>query len=67
MKTLKKVLDYKRVKESEVASYLTKGYSYCPKSEWKTNVRDFDKATVAETVTETTETVKPKKTKKNGK
>ena len=44
MKTLKKVqnneAEYVRVKEDKVKSFLTKGYTYCPKSEWKNNVRD---------------------------
>jgi len=41
MKTLKLKNELPiRVKEKDVNSYLKMGYSYCPKSEYKTLVRD---------------------------
>ena len=51
MKTLKKTnpktseIDYKRT-DDKTADYAVKnqGWSFCPKSEWKTNIRDFGKA-----------------------
>jgi hypothetical protein len=50
MKTLKKInpktseFDYKRT-DDKTADYAVKnqGWSFCPKSEWKTNVRDLGK------------------------
>jgi len=50
MKTLKKTnpktseIDYKRT-DDKTADYAVKnqGWSFCPKSEWKTNIRDFGK------------------------
>ena len=35
MKTLKKNSKIIRAKESDVNRYLTDGFEYCPKSEWK--------------------------------
>jgi hypothetical protein len=48
MKTLKKSktnqeMEYLRVNDGEAEAYIKRGYSYCPKSEWKSNVRDFGK------------------------
>ena len=47
MKTLKKSIGqeikYLRVSDGEADGYIRQGYSYCPRSEWKTNVRDFGK------------------------
>jgi hypothetical protein len=44
MKTLKKIqnneVEYVRAKEEKVASFLSKGYTFCPKSEWKKSIRD---------------------------
>jgi hypothetical protein len=53
MKTIKKIqnneTEYKRV-EDEYADYAVKhqGWSFCPKSEWKLNVRDAAAIAVAE-------------------
>lgn len=49
MKTLKRIdqktktVDFKRITDDKVESYLSSGWEYCPKSEWKTNVRDLNK------------------------
>jgi hypothetical protein len=47
MKTLKKLINqetkYLRVSDGEAEKYVRQGYSYCPRSEWKINVRDFGK------------------------
>jgi hypothetical protein len=32
-----------RVAEKQVNDFLKKGYMYCPKSEWKSKVRDVNK------------------------
>jgi hypothetical protein len=62
MKTLKKTINtnetkYLRVKDGDTNGYIRQGYSFCPKSEWKKNVRDFNK--------ETNEERKERKSKKN--
>ena len=67
MKTLKrqtpKGVEFKRTSDSD-ASNLTKiGWSYCPKTEWKENVRDFGKEKSEEKSSEST----PKKSKKEKK
>ena len=47
MKTLKKKtntgFEYKRVTDTEADKFISLGWSYCPKTEWKVNVRDFGK------------------------
>ena len=50
MKTLKRQtkneVEYKRVQDDEadrLVSIQSNGWSFCPKSEWKENVRDFGK------------------------
>jgi hypothetical protein len=47
MKTLKKKTDngfeYKRVTDTEADRFISLGWLYCPKTEWKVNVRDFGK------------------------
>lgn len=54
MKTLKKNDEIVRVADGKVNSYLSRGYNYCPKVEWKKNVRDVtrvkpvDETTVSE-------------------
>jgi hypothetical protein len=48
MKTLKKEGNYIRVTDKEADERLKYGWSFCPKSEWKTNVRDFGKESKAE-------------------
>ena len=64
MKTLKKMnpkgeMEYKRVNDSDGNNLTRVGWSYCPKTEWKENVRDFGK-----TKDETPKAEKPKKEKK---
>lgn len=43
MKTLKKNDEIVRVADGKVNYYLSRGYIYCPKVEWKKNVRDVAK------------------------
>jgi hypothetical protein len=47
MKTLKKInnneTSYLRVADHEVNRYIREGYQFCQKTEWKENVRDFEK------------------------
>jgi hypothetical protein len=47
MKTIKKKtekgFEYKRVADLEADKLITMGWDFCPKSEWKINVRDFGK------------------------
>lgn len=43
MKTMKKNSEIIRVPEEKVKNFLNMGYNYCPKDEWKKNVRDSDK------------------------
>jgi hypothetical protein len=47
MKTLKKQNDkgfeYKRVNDLEADKLVKTGWSFCPKNEWKVNVRDWNK------------------------
>ena len=59
MKTMKLGDEIKRVCEKEADSYLNRGYSYIPKSEWKEKVRGSVKQKV-----EKTEEVTEKKTKR---
>ena len=40
MKTMRKGDTIVRAEEQQINHYLKNGYSYCPKSEWKTQVRD---------------------------
>ena len=67
MKTLKKKIDtgfeYKRVTDNESEKYISLGWSYCPKTEWKVNVRDFGKVKEDSSSSED----KYKKNKKNPK
>ena len=37
-----------RAEESQVNHYLRTGYQFCPKHEWKTQVRDAKRTTPAE-------------------
>jgi hypothetical protein len=73
MKTIKKGTAYKRVSDTTADSMVkVQGWSYTSKSEWKTNVRDFNKTVAKNTVSDTnmpgTIESKPlKKNKKNGK
>ena len=41
MKTLKKEGNYVRVSDKEADEKVKYGWAFCPKNEWKTNVRDF--------------------------
>ena len=41
MKTLKKDGNYVRVSDDEADQKIKFGWQFCPKSEWKNNVRDF--------------------------
>ena len=49
MKTIKrtnpktKELEYKRIDDSNASNMVKIGWEYAPKSEWKSNVRDFSK------------------------
>jgi hypothetical protein len=61
MKTLKLNNTIVRVKDKDVDKFLSIGYKYVPKSEWKDNVRDIKKTAV---VDDEVETKKSKKTKK---
>ena len=48
MKTLKKDGNYVRVIDKEADEKVKYGWAFCPKNEWKTNVRDFGKKTKKE-------------------
>ena len=48
MKTLKKGGNYVRVTDKEADEKVKFGWDFCPKHEWKTNVRDFGKKTKKE-------------------
>jgi hypothetical protein len=43
MKTVKKGKEIRRVSEKEAPQLVKSGWAYCPKGEWKTNVRDAGK------------------------
>jgi hypothetical protein len=43
MKTIIKNGKYDRVNDLEAVTRIKTGWSFCPKSEWKKNVRDFEK------------------------
>ncbi len=61
MKTMRKGDTIVRAEEQQVNHYLRNGYSYCPKNEWKTQVRDAQRTTPDEKKS----TKKAKKAKKN--
>ena len=48
MKTMQQGESIVRAAESQVNHYLRSGYQFCPKSVWKTQVRDAKRATPAE-------------------
>ena len=48
MKTLKKDGNYVRVIDKEADEKVKYGWAFCPKNEWKTNVRDFGRKTKKE-------------------
>jgi len=67
MKTIKKMnlkgeMEYKRVNDSEGNNLTRVGWNFCPKTEWKENIRDFGK-----TKDEITKVDKPRKEKKTKK
>ena len=43
MKTIKLGDKYRRVNDTEAISLVSEGWSFCSKSEWKTEVRDKNK------------------------
>ena len=43
MKTIKLGDKFRRVNDTEASSLVSEGWSYCTKSEWKTEVRDKNK------------------------
>lgn len=43
MKTIVKNGEYLRVSNQEADMRIKTGWSFCPKSDWKKNVRDFGK------------------------
>ena len=61
MKTMRKSDTIVRAEEQQVSHYLRNGYSYCPKNEWKTQVRDAQRTPPAEKKAKK----KSKNTKKN--
>ena len=61
MKTMRKGDTIVRAEEQQINHYLKNGYSYCPKNEWKTQVRDAQRTTPAEKKAKK----KSKNTKKN--
>ena len=48
MKTMRKGDTIVRAEEQQVNHYLRNGYTYCPKNEWKTQVRDAQRTTPTE-------------------
>lgn len=63
MKTIKKEAQIKRVQDSEAESFVKRGWTYCAKSEWKSQVRDV-KVVKEEPIIETKPTESKKKFKK---
>ena len=47
MKCIKKGTDIKRVSNKQAYDLVKADWTFCPKSEWKTNVRDVKKASKA--------------------
>ena len=43
MKTIRKNDEIIRVKDEQADAFLKKGYSFCSKKTWKTDVRDLNK------------------------
>lgn len=43
MKTMKKNDEIVRVVDSKVDDFIKRGYSFCPKAEWKAKVRDISR------------------------
>ena len=44
MKTIVRDGNYQRVQDADADMRVKTGWKFCPKSEWKTNVRDFERA-----------------------
>ena len=61
-KNLKGEMEYKRVNDSEGNNLTRVGWNFCPKTEWKENIRDFGKT--KEEITKVDKSKKEKKTKK---
>ena len=65
MKTVKKDGEYKRVSDAAAIELVAKkGWSYCPKQEWKTNIRDVGKPAPKTQPGKSPEEAKPVKKKK---
>lgn len=67
MKTMKLGDSFIRIAEKDVKTRINGGWNYCPKSEWKKNVRDFgikEVSTTAETSEGIVSTKKIKKPRK---
>jgi hypothetical protein len=67
MKTMRKADMIVRAEEHQINHYLKNGYSYCPKNEWKTQVRDAarTRTTPDEKKAKKKAKKKPKNAKKN--
>lgn len=48
MKTIVRDGKYQRVHDVDADMKVKTGWKFCPKSEWKTNVRDFEKESRSE-------------------
>lgn len=64
MKTLKRTtekgVEFRRVADSESKRLVDSGWQFCPKSEWKTGLRDLGKEVKTEDKPEKTERKKKK-------
>ena len=73
MKTLKKKnpktneIEFRRVDDRTAESQVKLGWSYCPKSEWKSEVRDISKAEAKRLAAEKAETKAREKAEKKSK
>ena len=67
MKTIVKNGEYMRLENSDAESRVKAGWKYCPKTEWKSNVRDFGKPTAEEVETAKAEKAAEKKAKREKK
>jgi glutathione synthase/RimK-type ligase-like ATP-grasp enzyme len=60
MKTIEKNGQYQRLNDSDADMKVKTGWKFCPKSEWKTNVRDTGKPTKEEVEAATAEKAEKK-------
>jgi hypothetical protein len=67
MKTVKLGKEILRVKEDKVENFLSRGFSLCPKSEWKKGVRDVEKVAKKEKEEKEVSEAKPTKKEKKAK